>query len=433
MGFDGSGNLFIAADGDIYLYQPSSGIIHLITGHGYSAPADGVPALSVGAFSIQNIKADQNGDKYAVDSIDNTIWKLILNSPTTFTIADGNNQTAQPGRVLPNSLKVQLNGRAGFGVSGVTVNFAVTSGSATLGAPSVLTDRNGSAAVGVTLGTAAGSVTVTATPVGTGLPAVQFTETATLAPLCSVPQPVVASATSIGDFGGGKTFAPGSWLEIKGTNLAQSTRLWAGSDFDGLNAPTSLDGVSVTIDGKRAYVEYISPAQINVQAPDDNAIGDVQLTVTASSCPSAAFTVREAAIAPGLLAPSGFNVNGKQYLVALFDDGVIFVGSSNLILGAPFRPAAPGDTITAYGIGFGAVTPASVPGRVASGTHSIPNLTIGFGTSPAVVRYAGLAQGVVGEYQFTFVVPDVPDGDYSMVFQAGSTKVVQTAYLTVHK
>ena len=434
MGFDGSGNLYIAADGDIFQYQPSSGIIHLITGHGYSAPTDGVPALSVGAFRIQNIKIDQNGDIYAVDSIDNTIWKLILNSPTTFTMADGNNQTAQTGRVLPKPLKVQLNGRAGFGVAGVTVNFAVTSGSATLGATSALTDSNGSAMLGVTLGTAAGNVTVTATAVGSGLPAVHFTESAILPPVCTVPQPVVTSVNSAGDFGGGTTFAPGSWLEIKGTHLAQSTRPWAGSDFNGANAPTSLDDVSVTIDGKKAYVGYISPAQINVQAPGDTVTGTVQLAVTTSSCPSDVFTVQEAAVAPGVLAPSSFNVNGKQYLVALFQDGVTFVGNPNLVPGAPFRPAAPGDIITAYGIGFGAVTPASAPGVVASDTDRIAaDVLISLGTALVPVNYSGLAPGSVGLYQFNFAVPNVPDDDYPIVFQVGATKTTQTVYLTVHK
>ncbi len=45
--------------------------------------------------------------------------------------------------------------------------------------------------------------------------------------------------------------APGSWLEIFGSNLATSTRTWQSSDFNGNNASLSLDGVSVTVDGKR--------------------------------------------------------------------------------------------------------------------------------------------------------------------------------------
>ena len=36
-----------------------------------------------------------------------------------------------------------------------------------------------------------------------------------------------------------------------------------------------LDGVSVTVNGKPAYVYYISPTQLNVLAPDDPAIGSV--------------------------------------------------------------------------------------------------------------------------------------------------------------
>ena len=139
-------------------------------------------------------------------------------------------------------------------------------------------------------------------------------------------------------------------------------------------------------------------------------------------------------MAPGLLAPSSFKVNGRQYLAALFQDGVTFVGSPNLIPEAQFRPAAPWDTITAYGIGFGAVTPASAPGVVASGTSSIPDVLIlgFFGSGWVGTTYAGLAPGSVGLYQFNFVVPNVPDGDYPIVFQVGSTKT-QTAYVTVHK
>ena len=40
------------------------------------------------------------------------------------------------------------------------------------------------------------------------------------------------------------------------------------SDFVVNRLPTQLGGVSVSIDGKPAYVYYISPTQINVLAPD---------------------------------------------------------------------------------------------------------------------------------------------------------------------
>ncbi len=428
MVFDAAGNLYIASRNYSEIYRLSGGVIHRLLGTSTGSLADGTPALST-SFFTESLKIDQNGDIYAVDSFNNTVRKLILNSPNALLLSDGNNQTGQTGQGLAKALKVQVNGRAGTGVPGVVVNFAVTSGSAALSAASTQTDATGVAGVGLTLGSAAGNVVVTATVAGVSLPAVQFTETATVP--CTVPQPNISSINSATDFGAYKTFAPGSWVEIHGSNLSQSTRQWANSDFSGSSAPVSLDGVSVAIDGKPAFVGYISPAQINVQAPADTLTGAVQVTVTTSACASAAFTSQEAAFEPGLLAPASFNIGGKQYMVAQFQD-LTYVGNVNLISGAPFRPAAPGDTLTAYGIGFGGVTPPVSPGTIAAGTTNIPGLTIAFGTTQAQVLYAGLAPGAVGEYQFVFVTPNVPDGDYPITVQAGSTQVPQTLYLTVH-
>ena len=79
------------------------------------------------------------------------------------------------------------------------------------------------------------------------------------------------------------------------------------------------------------------------------------------------------------------------------------------------------------------MTPASAPGVIAAATSSIPNLSIGFGTTPASIIYGGMAPGTVGEYQFTFTVPNVANGDYPIVFQMGALKAPQTVYLTVQK
>ena len=57
------------------------------------------------------------------------------------------------------------------------------------------------------------------------------------------------------------TIQPGSWVTIYGTNLATSTATWTG------NFPTSLGGTTVTINGKPAYLSYVSPTQIDLQAP----------------------------------------------------------------------------------------------------------------------------------------------------------------------
>jgi len=432
MAVDRAGALYVACRTFQQIYAVSGGTIRRITGN-YKGPfTDGSPALGL-AFQAEGLKVDSNGDLYAADPWNNAVRKLILNSPVSFSMVDGNNQTAPAGQTLAKALKVQIIGRAGVGLTGATVNFTVTSGSATLSAASTQTDGSGTAGVSVTLPASAGTVMITATAPGTGMAALQFTETATTPPpTCTVPQPVVTSANTAGDFGGSAVFAPGSWLEIKGSSLAQSTRPWSGGDFDGTNAPTALDGVSVTINGKSAFVAYISPNQINVQAPADTAAGAVPLVVTSAACASAPLMVQEAPVAPGVLAPSSFSSGGTQYLVATLPDGS-FVGNPGLISGVPFRPAAPGDSITAYGIGFGATTPAVAPGTITGTANSIAGLTVLFGSTPATVTYAGLAPGVVGLYQFNIVVPELADGDYPITFQEGATKVGQAVYLTVHR
>ena len=81
---------------------------------------------------------------------------------------------------------------------------------------------------------------------------------------------------------------PGSWLTIKGSNLSPVTDTWEKAIVNGI-LPTSLDGVSVSVGGKPAYVYFISPGQINVQAPDVGT-GPVPVTVTTPSGTSAAAT-----------------------------------------------------------------------------------------------------------------------------------------------
>ena len=64
---------------------------------------------------------------------------------------------------------------------------------------------------------------------------------------------------SAGAFGGFTSVAPGSWMEIYGSNLSATARLWAGSDFTGTQAPNSLDSVTVTIGGQAAFLRLHQP------------------------------------------------------------------------------------------------------------------------------------------------------------------------------
>jgi uncharacterized protein (TIGR03437 family) len=265
--------------------------------------------------------------------------------------------------------------------------------------------------------------------------------------------PVITSVDSASAYGGYSYFASGSWLEIKGMNLADPNdpRLsaatnpgqWTMADFNGSNAPTSLDGISAMVNGKPAYIWYLSPTQINVQAPEDTFVGSTTIAVTNCKATSPAFGVSQRALAPGLLSPAAYGspYGGEQYLVATFaSDGAYVLNTS---LGASFglnsRPAKPGDVIVAYGIGFGDVTPSMLPGTIAGASNTLVNpVTISFGgsfggTAPTVatVGYQGLAGGFVGLYEFYVTVPNVTSGDHPINVMQGGVALPQTLYLTV--
>jgi uncharacterized protein (TIGR03437 family) len=232
-------------------------------------------------------------------------------------------------------------------------------------------------------------------------------------------------------FGGFSSVAPGSWIEIYGSNLASSTRQWASTDFNGNNAPTALDGVEVTIGGQKAFVDYVSstPGQVNALLPANIAVGSpLQITVTNGGVTSAGTNVMVNATQPGLLAPSSFQVGGNQYVVAILPDGT-YVLPSGAIAGINSRPARPGETITMYGIGFGPVSPSVTAGQIVTQQNQLTlPFQVLFGQTPAQLSYYGLAPNVVGLYQFNMVVPQVP-----LTFNLGKTPGTQQLYIAVQQ
>lgn len=236
---------------------------------------------------------------------------------------------------------------------------------------------------------------------------------------------------SAGGFGGFSTTAPGSWIEIYGTGLGPDTRSWAGLDFKGVTAPSSLDSTSVTIGGKQAFIDYISPTQINAQVPDVSP-GPQQIVVTSPSGTSLPYTITVNPVEPGLLAPSSFLISGNQYAVALFPDGLTYALPPGAIA-VPSRRSKPGDTITLYGIGFGSVTPSIPAGQIVGQSNSLTNsIQVSIGGAPATVAYSALAPSYIGLYQLNIVVPNVPANDLTpLTFSLGGIPGTQTLYLPI--
>ena len=252
----------------------------------------------------------------------------------------------------------------------------------------------------------------------------------------AVSPPSISGVVSASDFGGFPSVAPGSWVEIYGSNLAPDTRGWALGDFTGGGAPTSLDGVSVTIGGQAAFVDYISATQVNAQLPSNIPAGvALPLTVTKANVTSAPVNVTVHAAQAGLLAPASFKIGANQYVVAQLSDGN-YVLPAGAIAGVTSRPARPGETIVIYGIGFGSVVPDTPAGQTAPATSQISApLQFLFGQTPAqAVPYAGLAPTWVGLYQFNVVVPPVPDSDLvPLTFTLGGVAGTQTLVTAVRQ
>jgi uncharacterized protein (TIGR03437 family) len=237
---------------------------------------------------------------------------------------------------------------------------------------------------------------------------------------------------SASGFGAFSSIAPGTFIEIYGSNLAGDTRGWTGSDFNGVNAPTSLDGTSVSIGGQAAFVNYISPGQVNVLVPSNVPAGPQPLTVTTATGTSTASIVNVNSVEPGLLAPSNFNIGGNQYAVALFADGS-YVLPTGAIAGLNSRPAKPGDIIVLYGIGLGPVTPNIPAGQLVGEINTLADsFTISVGGTSATVDYDGLAPSFTGLYQFNIGVPNVAAGNaVPLTFSVNGVPGTQTLYLAI--
>jgi uncharacterized protein (TIGR03437 family) len=235
-----------------------------------------------------------------------------------------------------------------------------------------------------------------------------------------------------GAFGGGTNVAPGSWIEIFGDNFSSVTRGWEGRDFNNGVAPTNLENVQVTVDGKAAAVAFVSKQQVNVQVPDGIGTGPIAVRVKNPGGEAEVRSLTGAARVPGILAPANFaSTTGRRYAGALFADGTTFVGPSGLVPGATFRPARPGETVIVYGVGFGATDPAKPAGQIVTGTSSVPGLSVRIGDAPVTVSYGGLAPNFVGLYQFNLVVPNLAAGDYPIVMTVGSVSSQSNLFFTV--
>jgi uncharacterized protein (TIGR03437 family) len=218
----------------------------------------------------------------------------------------------------------------------------------------------------------------------------------------------------------GASFQPGisagSWVTVQGSNLSATTNTWEKAIVNG-NLPTTLDGVTVTINGKPAYVYYVSPTQINVQAPTDTSVGTVSVVVNnnGSMSPSGSAQLQT-------FSPAFFQYSGTNYAIATrYPDNALVANPATI----PGTVAAkPGDVIILWGTGFGPTTPPTSAGVLATGAAAAtaPTITLNSSMNASVIGTA-LSPGFAGLYQVAIQLPpSTPTGNVAIQASAGGVQ-----------
>lgn len=243
-------------------------------------------------------------------------------------------------------------------------------------------------------------------------------------------QTPAASAPTVGGvanaMNGAVGVAPSTWISLYGTGLSTTTRTVATADLVSGKLPTTLGGVSVQINGKAAFIHYLSATQVNVLAPDDTATGNVTVSLTNANGTSSNFNTTESAVLPGLATQSNY-VRAVRY-----PDGAIINGTGSAESGYAVSAAVgQSDIVSLFGTGFGLVSSPPSTGTVFTGAYPTTNaVTVTIGGVQAEVLWAGLV--AAGLYQINVRVPaEVGDGDQVVVARVNGVGTTGTALIKV--
>jgi uncharacterized protein (TIGR03437 family) len=196
--------------------------------------------------------------------------------------------------------------------------------------------------------------------------------------------------------------APGSIAAVFGTNMNDgSSVLFSSFGADG-RLVTTLGGAQVTINGSAVPIFYSTPAQLGIQIPADLTGSSASIQVTIGGETSAGQMIPLAPVAPGLFST---DQSGQGQGAILIANTNILVAATGSIPGRESRPAKPGDFITIFCTGLGAVTPALADGQPGTNNTTVKQPSVTIDGVPATLQFSGIAPGFVGLDQVNVQVP----------------------------
>jgi len=211
--------------------------------------------------------------------------------------------------------------------------------------------------------------------------------------------------------------APGSIVSIFGVALSAVSAAGAGT----LPLPTLLGGTTAVLSvdsgsGQTTKIDmplfYSSSGQVNAQIPFEARPGTTAIMMlSVDGLAGAPLAVRVASYNPGLFSRTQ---DGSG-------PGAILHGDATPVTSD--RSARPGEPVSLYATGLGAVDNRPDTGKAASSlllSNTLTRPAVSIGGRDAVVGFSGLAPGFVGLYQVNVIVPtDLADGEHPVVLNIG--------------
>jgi uncharacterized protein (TIGR03437 family) len=240
----------------------------------------------------------------------------------------------------------------------------------------------------------------------------------------------ITSVETVGGAGGTPFISPNDWIQITGINLVPADTpasgvSWSNApEFTSGKMPTQLNGVSVTVNGKPAYVEFYCSAatspvcstdQINVLSPPDPSLsGYAQLVVTSS-----VGTASDSAVNTNAISPSFLRFGASRYVAATHSDYSI-LGPPSLNPGLS-TPAKRGEVAVLWAVGFGLpVQPLNAGVSTQSGSMpETPVCTVG--GNAANISIALVSPGL---YQLNLTIPgkaQIGDNPITCIYRGAAT------------
>ena len=218
-----------------------------------------------------------------------------------------------------------------------------------------------------------------------------------------------------------------------GSNLATGV-----ATASSLPLPTTLGGVSVMVDGRPAGLFYVSPTQINYQAPDQLLPGSALVTVLRNSQVVAQGTLTLDATAPsiftadgsGLGAPAGQLLRVTASGQLLYEPLARYDAAKSAIVPVPII-RQPGDKLFLVFYGTGLSEMEDSDGNPSNGVAE--HIEALLGDKPMKVLYTGVAPGFAGLDQINIELPDALTGTFQITIRVndGEGKVLSANQVTI--